>query len=233
MISWRAELTRLTTTLGKLIIGILIFAGVPLIGWGLRHLESYFQNPARTAYIFLAIILQIVVVIWLPEVGSHRGRESSSSLRNQLMTISLQIFPLGILFLAPFSDRRSLGTIPDGQFLRYLGLLIYVLGFGGMHWAEAALGRQFSVEVTIQEDHKLITTGIYRFIRHPRYLCIILFSLGISFIFRSWLTLILVGVLTFLLLLRIQDEEALLLGEFEEQWTEYKQRSWRLLPYIY
>jgi protein-S-isoprenylcysteine O-methyltransferase Ste14 len=107
------------------------------------------------------------------------------------------------------------------------------LGFIGMHWAEATLDKQFSVEVTIQEGHRLVTDGPYRYLRHPRYLGIILFTTGISLVFRSWLTLIFIAVLTLVLIWRIHDEEALLHQEFGPDWEAYSQRSWRLIPFVH
>ena len=102
-----------------------------------------------------------------------------------------------------------------------------------MTWAQVRLGRQFSVQVTLQEDHALITDGPYRFLRHPRYLGIILFSTGISMIFRSAAGLGLVVLITAVLIWRIVDEETLLHRQFGEAWEVYRRRTRRLVPWIY
>jgi protein-S-isoprenylcysteine O-methyltransferase Ste14 len=115
----------------------------------------------------------------------------------------------------------------------YFGLAFFALGFLGMHWAEAVLDRQFSVYVTLQEDHRLVTGGPYRYLRHPRYLGIIVFPTGISLVFRSWLALILVGALTLALIWRIRDEEALMQRTFGGEWEAYARSSWRLNPLVY
>jgi protein-S-isoprenylcysteine O-methyltransferase Ste14 len=62
---------------------------------------------------------------------------------------------------------------------------------------------------------------------------IILFTMGISLVYRSWLALILVAALTLVLIWRIYDEEALLHQEFGTDWEAYSQRSWRLIPFVY
>ncbi len=102
-----------------------------------------------------------------------------------------------------------------------------------MNWAEDALGKQFSVQVTIQEGHQLVTGGPFRFLRHPRYLSIITFNVGIALVFRSGLALVLVAALILVLLWRIHDEEALMHEEFGKDWEAYSARSWRLIPYVF
>jgi protein-S-isoprenylcysteine O-methyltransferase Ste14 len=87
--------------------------------------------------------------------------------------------------------------------------------------------------VTIQEDHKLITTGPYSYIRHPRYLGIILLLSGMSLVFRSWMAFIFALASVLVLIWRIRDEENLMHQEFTDTWEQYTKRSWRLIPYIY
>jgi protein-S-isoprenylcysteine O-methyltransferase Ste14 len=91
----------------------------------------------------------------------------------------------------------------------------------------------YSPEVTVQEDHQLVTSGPYRIIRHPRYLGVLLVALGLSLLFRAWIGLGLGLLVLAVLLGRIRDEEALMRQEFGEAWEGYCQRSWRLVPYVY
>jgi protein-S-isoprenylcysteine O-methyltransferase Ste14 len=145
----------------------------------------------------------------------------------------LQVISLAIVIGAAYSDRRGAGTFGEGNAIRTLGLVLFVVGFAAMNWAEATLGKQFSVQVTIQDGHMLVTEGLYRYVRHPRYLGIIVYSVGLSVVFRSWLTLVLVAVLIGVLLWRIHDEEALMRQEFGVEWQSYASRSWRLVPFVY
>jgi protein-S-isoprenylcysteine O-methyltransferase Ste14 len=217
----------------KLLAGILIFVGLPLVGWGVRDTQGFFVHPARLGYVVLAVLLQVIVVIRLPEVGSRRDKGKKITLRDRLTLVPLQVIPLAIVLVAPYSDRHSIAVLGEVGLLRYLGLVLFSLGFIGMHWAEASLEKQFSVYVTIQEDHKLVTDGPYRYLRHPRYLGIIIFTTGISLVFGSWLALILVAALTLALIWRIRAEEALMHQEFGADWEAYSQKSWRLIPFVY
>jgi protein-S-isoprenylcysteine O-methyltransferase Ste14 len=102
-----------------------------------------------------------------------------------------------------------------------------------VYWSGVLLGKQYSQEVTIQKGHELITAGVYRYIRNPRYLGVLLLAFGMSLLFRSWAGLVLTLPLIGVLLFRIRDEESLMHKEFGEQWEAYSKRSWRLIPFLY
>ena len=217
----------------KLLMGIVIFVGLPLVGWGVTDIQGFVDHPARLGYVVLTVLLQALVVIKMPEVGRDRGAGTKLVRRQRWAVLLLQAIPLTLIIAAPYSDRRDIAALGEVEPLRYLGLALFTLGFVAMNWAEAALDKQFSVQVTIQENHRLVTSGPYRYLRHPRYLGIIVFVLGIALVFRSWLALVLVGALTVVLIWRIHDEEALMRQEFGAEWEAYSRRSWRLIPFVY
>jgi len=225
-----------STVLGfviKILIGIALFAGLPLLGWGVMDIPGFFENPVRLAYIVTVVFLQVLVVIKFPEIGRKRDEGKKVVQRQRLAVVLLQVITIAIIIGAPYCDRRGIATLGGGNPFRYLGLALFVLGFMVMNWAEATLGKQFSVQVTIQEGHTLVTEGLYRYIRHPRYLGIIVYNVGISLVFLSWLALILVVALAGVLLWRVQDEEALMRQEFGTEWQRYASRSWRLIPFVF
>ena len=83
----------------------------------------------------------------------------------------------------------------------------------------------------IREDHTLITTGPYRWIRHPIYSAGLLFGFAVfllsanGFVGACW-----VGGCSLLYAHRIPNEEALMLEEFADEYRVYMQRTGRLLP---
>jgi protein-S-isoprenylcysteine O-methyltransferase Ste14 len=215
-----------------LLIGVAIFAGLPLLGWGVDDLQGFISNPARLGYIVLVVLLQLFIVIKMPEVGQSRAGEKIVR-RQRLAVVVIQVISIAMVIAAPYGDRRNIAVLTEGGNLRYIGLVMFSLGLIVTTWAEAKLGKLFSTEVTIQKGHKLVTGGLYQYLRHPRYLGMLVFSIGISLVFRSWLTLLLVTAMTLVLLWRIHDEEALMHEEFGSDWEAYSQRSWRLIPFVY
>ena len=215
------------------IIGCIIFVLLPLLGWGLDDIKGYLANPARLGFIIAVILLSAYASIKIPEIGKKKNVGKIKIERQHLAIIFLQILSISLIIVAPYSDRRNILIISLNEIIRFIGLAFYIIGFIVMHIVEVRLGNQFSIEVTIQEDHKLITDGMFRFIRHPRYFGIIIFTLGLALIFKSWIAIILLLLIIFVLLWRIKDEEKMMYQEFGVRWEEYSKNTWRLIPLLF
>ncbi len=216
-----------------LLAGSIIFIGLPLLGWGLGNLPAFFEDPARIAFVLVLFALQVFSLIYNPQVGQTQENRKSDAPRSKLDLILIQIFSLAIVILAPFSDGRSIGVLNIEDTIRYVGLLITIPGFVLMQAGEKYLAKQFSIEVTLQKGHKLIQNGPYQYIRHPRYLGILVFFTGISLTFRSLLGIMLVIVLAAVLVWRVFAEEKMMHQEFGKEWEAYRAKTWRLIPYLF
>jgi protein-S-isoprenylcysteine O-methyltransferase Ste14 len=214
-------------------MGSAVFSGLPFVGWGLGDPQGFLQNSARAGYVLMMLVLMILVVLFVPEEGRGSGVGKKLVNRQKWAVTLLQILSLAIVIYGPYCDRRELAVMGDGMAVRWVGLGTVFFGFALMNWAVITLKNQFSVDVTIQENHQLITTGPYSYIRHPRYLGLILFLSGTSLVFRSWMALIFAVASVLVLIWRIRDEENLMRQEFTDTWEEYTKRSWRLIPYVY
>ncbi len=212
--------------------GTAIFIALPLASWGADDVSGLLSQPARAAYFAAVVVLNAYASVRVPEFGKPRAQARRVVSRQRLAIRLLQVLPLLLLAGAPFCDRRGIAVIPWPR-VRWAGVALYVAGFLLMHLAEAHLGRLFSLEVAIQDAHRLVTDGPYRLVRHPRYLGIVLFAAGLALVFRSWPALALAVAIKLVLLWRIRDEEALMADEFGAEWAAYARRSWRLLPGVY
>jgi protein-S-isoprenylcysteine O-methyltransferase Ste14 len=114
-----------------------------------------------------------------------------------------------------------------------LGFILLGVGLGIYGVARFTLRRFFSEALKIKPDHKLITAGPYRFIRHPIYLGEIFYFLSIPIIFGSLYGFVIMLFLIPLLLYRIRIEEKLLISEFGPEYLEYAHRTKKLIPCIY
>jgi protein-S-isoprenylcysteine O-methyltransferase Ste14 len=220
-------------TMAKLLIGFLVFIGLPLLGWGILDAAEFFINPVRLGYVALTVLVQTGVVLLIPSAGRGSGGGKVLIRRQRLALVFIQVLSLALVIGAPYCDRRSIVSLGSSDAIRYIGLSLYLIGMILMHWAEYVLGRQFSIDITIQEGHRLITNGPCRYLRHPRYLGILIFSVGASLVFRSLLGFLPVTLLVGVLAWRIHDEEALLRKQLGDEWEAYSKRSWRLIPFVY
>jgi protein-S-isoprenylcysteine O-methyltransferase Ste14 len=141
---------------------------------------------------------------------------------------------IGLLdgYFPALADRLEFWTL-DGDAMRWSGVALFALG-GVLRIAPAfVLGERFSALAAIQPDHQLVTGGLYRVIRHPSYLGLIVNSLGWGLAFRSSVGVVLTALLIPPLIARIRAEEALLSERFGAEYAAYRARTWRLIPGLY
>ena len=107
-------------------------------------------------------------------------------------------------------------TLPLLSVQSILGLALILLGYTILLIGQITLRRFHSPTLVIKEDHQLITHGIYRLIRHPMYLGVILVAIGVPICVSSLSGLLIMSVLILVFLIRIRIEERMLIDEFGE-----------------
>jgi protein-S-isoprenylcysteine O-methyltransferase Ste14 len=96
------------------------------------------------------------------------------------------------------------------------------------------LNQHYTYTVTKTENHELIETGLYRYIRHPGYLGFLMVFLGISVALSNWLSIVLmmaplmVGIMN-----RIRIEEIFLIEQMGDKYLTYQKQTKKLIPKIY
>jgi protein-S-isoprenylcysteine O-methyltransferase Ste14 len=207
-------------------VNVTLYIGLAVLGWG--GWSALMAHPARAGAVVATAVLAVTAMFTSGNISSGRREDT----RNRWIFVPFLILGLLLGWLPAYTDRRDVGTI-DGDAVRYFGLVLYVVG-GVLRLAPVfVLGRRFSGLVAIQEGHDLETAGLYRVIRHPSYLGLLVLLFGWALVFRSG-----IGVLVSLLLIpplvaRMNSEEALLESEFGERYADYRRRTWRLLPFVY
>jgi protein-S-isoprenylcysteine O-methyltransferase Ste14 len=106
-----------------------------------------------------------------------------------------------------------------------------VLGTVIREWSIVLLGRFFSRTVKIEQDHRLIVSGPFRWIRHPAYTGMLIMDTSIVLGLGTWAGALAMFIVVLLAALyRIRVEEKALLEAFGDQYRAYMQRTGRLLP---
>ncbi|MBN1311633.1 MAG: isoprenylcysteine carboxylmethyltransferase family protein [Anaerolineae bacterium] len=223
--------------IGSFLLTLVIYLGLPLIGWGFGELSGFFSYPQLTGYAISIAAFGVVAayqMITSPE-SLHKGKGQADKFvpRQRIVHFLVTGMLFGALVFVPFADRRGIGIMSDVSTIRWAGLVLATLGMGTIFWSGLALGRLYSPEVTLQEGHHLVTYGPYKYIRHPRYLGGMMQGMGLSLLFRSWIGLALTLVFIVIVLFRIKDEEALMSREFGQEWEDYRRKSNKLIPYLW
>ncbi len=116
-----------------------------------------------------------------------------------------------------------------------LGVLLTYAGILFRYWSVRTLGRFFRTRVMIQEQHQLITSGPYKYLRNPSYTAILAVLTGLGFETGNWLSVLaLFAASVIAYAWRIaRVEEPALAREFGAEFQAYKKRSWALIPFIW
>lgn len=216
---------RLAARLLLVVLSTAAYLGLAILGWGGA---PFFLNPARIALAVVTMAMALVAIFaggnLSPGVREDRG--------NRWVIAAFTVIGLVDGYLPAYTDRIDFWTL-DADAIRWLGIAIFAAGGVLRLWPVFVLGRRFSGLVAIQSGHTLVTTGIYRLIRHPSYLGLLLTALGWALGFRSGVGLLLLALLIPPLLRRIRAEERLLETQFGDEYRAYARRTSRLLPGIY
>jgi protein-S-isoprenylcysteine O-methyltransferase Ste14 len=115
--------------------------------------------------------------------------------------------------------------------LQGIGLGFWAIGMGVLVWAARVLGRYLSVE-GVTEDHELVTTGPYRYVRHPVYGSFTAIAVGVGLVFRSAFMLGVAAVWVAASMWWVSAEEELLASPegFGDAYRAYAERTGRLVP---
>jgi protein-S-isoprenylcysteine O-methyltransferase Ste14 len=205
---------------------ILVYLGLAVAGWG--GFEAFFANPARIALVVVTLAMAVAALFSSANLSTGEREDRS----NRWIIGALGVVGLLSAWLPAYTDRKEFWTI-GGDAVRWIGVILYAGGGALRLWPVFVLGRRFSGLVAIQPGHTLVTDGIYRRIRNPSYLGMLVLSLGWALGFRSLAGVLLVGLMIPPLVARIRSEEALLRSQFGAQYDDYCARTWRLVPGIY
>jgi protein-S-isoprenylcysteine O-methyltransferase Ste14 len=202
------------------------YFGLAVLGWG--GIAAFFSHPA--------LIALALAVFAMSGVAFFAGGNLSSGVRedrgNRWVLAAFALIGLLDGFLPAWADRKEFWTL-DGETIRWLGVVLFVVGGALRICPVFALGHRFSGLVAIQPGHTLVTNGIYGVTRNPSYLGLLVNSLGWGLAYRSG-----VGVLLMLLIIpplvaRIRAEERLLRSQFGAEYDAYCARTSRLIPGLY
>jgi protein-S-isoprenylcysteine O-methyltransferase Ste14 len=163
----------------------------------------------------------------VPVVKSQKGR-----LEIVLLIIAWVAFFLPLIWIAtPF---LAFADYPLYLLPLLTGTACLVLGLWLFHRSHADLGKNWSITLELRDKHELVAHGVYRWVRHPMYLSLLVFSVGQALALPNWLAGPSYGVAMLLLVaLRLRAEERMMHEQFGKDYEAYRGRTWRLIPGVW
>jgi protein-S-isoprenylcysteine O-methyltransferase Ste14 len=202
---------------------------LPLLAWGVSDLRTFFSHPVRVTFAVI-VLLQALIGAWLVYIMPPQPKYE-----HPIDLTHWQIDMYHVVFLlAAYGDRRNILAWTENLPVRWIGLGIYLVGMALSVWATCTWIDHLRQETgRVQSDPALLFDGPFKYIRHPGYLCLIIYCLGFSLAFRSWAGLALLIPLAAGFMYRIRNEERDLAGQHKQVWPLRRRTSKRLFPFLY
>jgi protein-S-isoprenylcysteine O-methyltransferase Ste14 len=186
-----------------------------------------FADPS--GYIVLLWVLWLGIwIVAARRVKKIRAHEPASTrltyLLPKILTALLLFSPI---FRHGVLSQRFIGFSPAAQ---WTGVALTALGILFTIWARVHIGRNWSARVVIKEQHELIRTGPYRFVRHPIYTGLLIAILGTALVTGEWRGVFALAFAIFGFAWKAKREEEILSGEFGQSYARYRSETGMLLP---
>jgi protein-S-isoprenylcysteine O-methyltransferase Ste14 len=181
----------------------------------------------------------IIGLLWIfSEIILARVKRSGSKISDKTDRNSLRVIWITIAVSTTLGWVFGISTMGHIYGLEYTfgitGLILITIGILIRAIAIIILNKYFTVDVAIVSDHKLIKSGMYKYVRHPSYTGSLLSFVGLGIFWSNWISMILIILPVFAAFsYRIKVEEEVLIKNFGEEYISYSYKTKKLLPKIY
>jgi len=175
----------------------------------------------------------LFALYWLWGWRRVKDARRSEPLMPRLLKYWLPLM-VGIVLISPVAWFHGtwLGSrmYPDSLAMALAGALLTLLGVAFACWARHVLGRNWSSVVQVKQDHELIQSGPYRWVRHPIYTGLLLAFLGTGMAMGEWRGAITVVIVATSFWFKLRQEERWMRETFGASYEQYMQHTKALIP---
>lgn len=169
-------------------------------------------------------------LVWLIAAGFTKPTLRATSVATRVA--SMVTLLVGFYLVIGDGPRAWLSTrwLPATLPMELLGVGLTILGCSFAIWARLTLGKNWSGRPTVKAEHELVMSGPYALARHPIYTGILLATLGTSLADSQWQRMVGVVLVALALLMKIRQEERLMIRAFPKSYPPYQRRVKALIP---
>jgi protein-S-isoprenylcysteine O-methyltransferase Ste14 len=154
-------------------------------------------------------------------------KDSLEILLLALAFVGMAVIPLTYVF----TSRLKFADYQLPSWAGWIGTAVFALALFLLWRSHAELGRNWSQSLELREGHRLVTRGVYKYVRHPMYAAFLLWGISQPLLLHNWLAgwshLAAFAPLYFL---RVPREEQMMLDEFGEEYRAYMSKTGRVIP---
>ena len=188
------------------------------------------HNTFEVIFLLGFIAGSVIRVVYTVRRRSVKAEKKYSNMLD-IILISAAGIGMDLPFLYLFTPWLDFANYNLPEWSGWIGTAVFA-GSVLMLWrSHADLGRNWSATLQILGQHSLITTGVYRYIRHPMYTAHLLWAIAQGLLLSNWLAGWAFLVLSVpLYIVRIPKEEQMMLDHFGEEYRAYQSQTGRLIP---
>ncbi|HLY43919.1 MAG TPA: isoprenylcysteine carboxylmethyltransferase family protein [Terracidiphilus sp.] len=176
----------------------------------------------------------VLGLIWFVGLAFTKRTVRSQPVGARLFHLLMVLLGFALLGSRWFdSGWLSQRILPVTDELKIAGVLLTMSGCAFAIWARLTLGSNWSGRATVKADHELITRGPYALARHPIYTGILLGALGTSLATCEWRCVLGMVLLALAFMVKMSQEERLMMQTFPMDYPAYRQRVKALVPGVF
>jgi protein-S-isoprenylcysteine O-methyltransferase Ste14 len=191
----------------------------------------------ESIYQFVAIVLllpTLSISIYFRSQARRSGEKISSLEEGPIILNLRRVFGL-VLWLSIFAYLinprwMAWASLPLPAWARWSGAALMALCVPLVYWVFSSLGKNVTPTVAIRSQHSLVTSGPYRWVRHPLYSVGFVAFIGFSLLAANWFIFAMLLLALVVLMKRTPIEERRLIERFGDAYRDYMQRTGRYLP---
>jgi protein-S-isoprenylcysteine O-methyltransferase Ste14 len=165
---------------------------------------------------------------------AKRSKRKGRKIKNDRMSLALFWITITLGLTIGFFKANNKEWNNLNYSIAILGICIFITGITIRWISIIQLKKEFTVDVAISKNHNLNTHGMYKYIRHPSYLGLLLICFGLSIAMNSITSVIVITLPVLLVIIyRIKIEEKIMVNEFGDIYKNYMLKTSRIIPKIY
>ena len=208
---------------GLLLVGLFLFIPAGTF--------TYWQAWVLISILFIPmLILVLILIIFNPDLLKKRLNAREEQNEQKIVIILSILMFLASFIIAGLNFRFNWIILPP--LISYISSIVFLLAYG-LYGEVLRENAYLSRTIEIQENQKIIDTGLYGIIRHPMYMSTLFLFLSMPLVLGSILSFIIMLMYIPIIAIRIQNEE-LVLEKGLEGYTEYKKKViYKVIPFIW
>jgi protein-S-isoprenylcysteine O-methyltransferase Ste14 len=189
------------------------------------------QSMFKILYFMGLIIMSIIRLPYERQTQTNQIVDNRKTTLEKFLLSQLSVGVFVIPLIYVFTPLLSFADYQLPSWVGWIGVAVSVVALWLFWRSHAALGRNWSPTLELRKGHQLITSGVYKYVRHPMYAASLMWGVAQVLLLHNWIAgwspLLSLMLLYFL---RVPREEQMMLDQFGEEYQCYMNRTGRIIP---